>query len=241
VLADPVTLEDKKVLDRSFSTPSYNWSPDSRWIVLSKDDNDFNTDVWIYDTTGVEAPYNVSRHPDEDTSPAMDGKGRFDRVHHEGWPSERHGSDDRVAAEGRRRENSRRIGTMKLRRRPVARLPLRPRPAPLPGATPPGSARRPGSRRPGRRPRPSPSRGRRQARADAGSASGCGGRIAPWASRATSRPDKKVDPVVIEFKGLHKRTKKVVSGEGRRASPAPSPDGKLDDRVRSAGNPAVVV
>ncbi len=223
VLADPVTLEDKKTLDRGFSTPSYNWSPDSRWIVLSKDDNDFNTDVWIFDTTGAEAPYNVSRHPDEDTSPAMDGKGRFIAfITKDGLLN-----DTDLAIAWLRKADAEKTPQDWDDESPstggAASAPSTPGAAP--GATPPGAPGTPGpggaGGGPGRRRRggddafDAPQDPPQDAAAESRPA-----------SRATSRPEKKVEPVVIEFKGLHKRTKKVVSGEGRRSTPAPSPDGK---------------
>ena len=223
VLADPVTLQDRSVLDRTFSAQSYSWSGDSRWIVLSKDDNDFNTDVWIFDTTGVESPYNLSRHPDEDMSPAIDGKGRY-----VAW----------IAKDGLLNDTDLTIAW--LRKADAEKTPQdwddeSPKEPGAGGGAPAGGAggapgaapAAPGA--PGA-PGGAPGPGRRRRGGDESIELQDPPQDAPQdtrpASRPASRPAKVVEPVVIEFKGLHKRTRKVVTGDGRRSSPVPSPDGK---------------
>lgn len=60
----------------SFSAPDYDFSPDGKWIVYAKADNNFNTDIWIMPTDKSSAPVNVSRHPDDESGPhwSSDGK-----------------------------------------------------------------------------------------------------------------------------------------------------------------------
>ncbi len=60
----------------SWNAPRYDWSPDGKWFVYSVQDNDFNSDVWIVKADGSKPPYNVSRHPDRDTSPVWSPDGR---------------------------------------------------------------------------------------------------------------------------------------------------------------------
>ncbi|MEZ5944963.1 MAG: S41 family peptidase [Planctomycetaceae bacterium] len=63
-----------------FDTPShefsYDFSPDGKWLVYSKYDNDFNSEIWIAPIDGSREPYNVSRHPDNDFSPAWSPDGK---------------------------------------------------------------------------------------------------------------------------------------------------------------------
>ncbi len=61
---------------KSWNSPQYDFSPDGKWVVYSVSDNDFNSDVWIKPLDDHREPYNLSRHPDNDTSPrwSPDGK-----------------------------------------------------------------------------------------------------------------------------------------------------------------------
>lgn len=63
---------------------TFAFSPDSRYIAFSRDDEHFNTDVFIIPVTGGPA-VNVSQHPDEDTRPLWSPDGR--RLY---WLSRRH-------------------------------------------------------------------------------------------------------------------------------------------------------
>ncbi len=76
---------DRKVLLEHWYAPEFEWSPDGKWIAYSIPDMEFNTEIWIVPASGG-TPYNVSRHPDEDVSPAWspDGKRLV-------WLSKRHG------------------------------------------------------------------------------------------------------------------------------------------------------
>ncbi len=74
----------KKKLFTSPNTPSFSWSPDSRWIAYSVEDNEYNGDIWIIPAKGGEA-YNVSQHPDDDFSPKWSKDGRMIA-----WTTRRH-------------------------------------------------------------------------------------------------------------------------------------------------------
>ncbi len=58
-----------------WSPSTFAWSPDGRWIALSRVDTAYNADVWIIPSTGGEM-YNVSRHPDDDLAPTWSPDGK---------------------------------------------------------------------------------------------------------------------------------------------------------------------
>lgn len=62
----------------------FSFSPDSRWLAFSRDDENFNSDVFIVPVVGGPE-VNVSQHPDEDLSPVWSPDGR--RLY---WLSRRH-------------------------------------------------------------------------------------------------------------------------------------------------------
>ncbi|MHC4171588.1 MAG: S41 family peptidase [Planctomycetota bacterium] len=68
--------KDVKRLLRSWSHLQYDWSPDSKWIVYSIDDDNFNRDIWIMPVDGSSEPVNISRHPYDEHGPIWrpDGK-----------------------------------------------------------------------------------------------------------------------------------------------------------------------
>jgi len=67
---------DEKVIVEGWADLDFMWSPDSRWIVFAREDNDFNSDVWVVPVDASREPYNISRHPDDDSAPywSKDGK-----------------------------------------------------------------------------------------------------------------------------------------------------------------------
>lgn len=83
-------LEDgaERRLVSGFVWPRYQWSPDSRWIAYSTDDNENNGDVWIVPADGDAEPVNISRHPDEDYDPQWSADGQI-----LAFSSQRHGFD----------------------------------------------------------------------------------------------------------------------------------------------------
>ncbi len=60
-----------------FNVPSYDFSPDGRWIAYAQNDNDFNSDIWIVPVDGSSEPVNISRHPKNDYSPKWSPDGRM--------------------------------------------------------------------------------------------------------------------------------------------------------------------
>jgi len=65
----------KRKIVEGWDAPEFAWSPDGRWIAFSRNDNDFNQDVWIVPSNGGEA-VNVSMHPDNDWAPVWSEDGR---------------------------------------------------------------------------------------------------------------------------------------------------------------------
>lgn len=74
VIRDLKTGKEKTVL-KGWSEPDYAWSPDSRWIAYSVEDNEFNSDVFLLNLK-LWKVYNVSQHPDYDLSPRWSADGR---------------------------------------------------------------------------------------------------------------------------------------------------------------------
>lgn len=61
----------------SWNAPSYDWSPDSKWIVYAVSDNDFNSDVFVKPLDGSHPAVNLSLHPDNDRSPVWSPDGKM--------------------------------------------------------------------------------------------------------------------------------------------------------------------
>ena len=53
----------------SFSTPAFDVSPDGKWIVYARTDDNFNSDIWIAPIDGESEAINISRHPDDEYGP----------------------------------------------------------------------------------------------------------------------------------------------------------------------------
>ena len=73
-IIDLESNEDTLLLP-GWSLDGYEWSPDSRWIAITRNDAQFNEDIWIVSAEGGE-PVNVSMHPDDDSSPTWSPDGR---------------------------------------------------------------------------------------------------------------------------------------------------------------------
>jgi tricorn protease len=58
----------RKLLD-SWSGVDFDWSPDGKWVVVALQDSSFNSDIWVLPVDGSRPPFNLSRHPDNDTAP----------------------------------------------------------------------------------------------------------------------------------------------------------------------------
>lgn len=67
---------DRRQVATMWSPPSFDWSPDGKWLTYATQDDNYNSDVFITAIDGTREPFNLSRHPDMDGSPAWSGDGK---------------------------------------------------------------------------------------------------------------------------------------------------------------------
>lgn len=67
----------KRILISGFSGIDYDLSFDGHWITYSKQDDDFNSEIWISKLDGSMDPVNVSRHPDNEYGPRFSPDGKI--------------------------------------------------------------------------------------------------------------------------------------------------------------------
>ncbi len=65
-----------KLLFECWDAPTFDWSPDSGWLVFAAQDQNFNRDIYIMPADGTREPFNLSRHPDFEGSPKWSPDGR---------------------------------------------------------------------------------------------------------------------------------------------------------------------
>jgi tricorn protease len=68
--------KDERRLLESWSRPDFDWSPDGKWLVYARSDDQFNRDVWIWPVDDSRKPFNLSRHPDNDYGPVWSPDGK---------------------------------------------------------------------------------------------------------------------------------------------------------------------
>ncbi|MFM7129934.1 MAG: S41 family peptidase, partial [bacterium] len=61
----------------TWNAPEIDWSPDGKWIVYAVEDEDFNADIWVRPVDGSSPPVNISRHPDNESSPVWSPDGKW--------------------------------------------------------------------------------------------------------------------------------------------------------------------
>jgi tricorn protease len=74
-VADAAGKNAQRII-QSWNDPQYDWSPDGKWIVYALYDNDFNRDIWIKPLDGGREPFNLSRHPYNESSPVWSPDGK---------------------------------------------------------------------------------------------------------------------------------------------------------------------
>jgi tricorn protease len=76
ILVDLPTRQ-ARVVFTGWNEPEVQWAGDSRHIVFARDDEDFNSDVYLLDTGESGAtPINLTMHPDLDSSPRLSADGK---------------------------------------------------------------------------------------------------------------------------------------------------------------------
>lgn len=74
-LADADGKNPRRLLEH-WDAPSYDFSPDSQWLVYAQNDAFFNSDIWLLPLDGSRPAFNLSRHPDNDYSPVWSPDGK---------------------------------------------------------------------------------------------------------------------------------------------------------------------
>lgn len=67
---------DQRQIVKMWSSASFSWSPDGKWLTYATQDDDYNSDIFIVSIDGTRDPFNLSRHPDSDYSPVWSGDGQ---------------------------------------------------------------------------------------------------------------------------------------------------------------------
>jgi tricorn protease len=65
-----------KALVSGWNIKSFDWSPDGAWVAFSKEDDDYNEDIYLVPSKGGE-PFNLTRHPAYDTRPLFSPDGKY--------------------------------------------------------------------------------------------------------------------------------------------------------------------
>ncbi|MEO9801609.1 MAG: S41 family peptidase [Reichenbachiella sp.] len=66
---------EKTLLDGWAETYGMSWSPDSKWLAYSKEDLNFNEEIFIHKADGSMNPVNISMHPRLDSDPSWSPDG----------------------------------------------------------------------------------------------------------------------------------------------------------------------
>lgn len=71
------TLDGRETsLVKGWNLQEFLWSPDGKWLLFLRDDDESNTDVFLIKADASRPALNLSRHPDIDTSPVWSANGR---------------------------------------------------------------------------------------------------------------------------------------------------------------------
>lgn len=203
---DPDGTNPRQVLG-GWSPPQYEWSPDGNWFVYAVQDDDANSDIWIARADGSAPPYNLSRHPDFDSSPAWSPDGRKiafvgRRAHREIDVYYVMLRKEDAETSSRDRKLLKALEAMKKGTKPArAAAPAAPKPGPAaPGKTEPDPTAAPA---PQDEPKP-----------------------APADEADKPKPGAQASEVRIDFDGLHERIRRVSIPNSVDANPVWSADSK---------------
>ena len=76
VTAPASGTDEAKVVMHCWNMPTYDWSPDGKWLVVAAKDIHSNRDIWIVPANGSHDAVNLTMHPDYEGSPEWSPDGR---------------------------------------------------------------------------------------------------------------------------------------------------------------------
>ena len=76
LVVQDMDAQGAKTIVTGWNVKSFDWSPDGAWIAFSREDDDFNEDVFLVPSSGGD-PINITRHPAYDTQPAFSPDGKY--------------------------------------------------------------------------------------------------------------------------------------------------------------------
>jgi tricorn protease len=212
------------------SVSSFSWSPDGRWLVFAGNDEEFNSDIYIVPADNSKPPVNISRHPQNDFSPAWspDGNKIF-------WTSERMDRQYDLYYTYLRKEDDERTSEewARLREKKYG-------PRASGGAAPGGASTDPARTRRAAAPDDDEQQADPPAPATPPPAPGtppAAGSAADKPSMPPRSPGVSATPITIDFDGIDERVRRLTSSLGDEGdpSPAPGPDGHILIAFRSSG------
>lgn len=68
--------KETKLIAHSWDGPYFNWSPNSKWLAFSMEDNNFNSDIYLAPVDGSQKPVNITKHPDNEYVPTFSPDGK---------------------------------------------------------------------------------------------------------------------------------------------------------------------
>ncbi|RYD20419.1 MAG: hypothetical protein EOP88_15100 [Verrucomicrobiaceae bacterium] len=68
---------DARLVYPCWDRPTFDWSPDGRWLAVAAEDRNANRDIWLVDADGKQAPLNLTRHPAFEGSPRWSPDGKW--------------------------------------------------------------------------------------------------------------------------------------------------------------------
>ncbi len=68
---------DARLVYKCWDKPTFDWSPDGRWLAIAAEDRNSNRDIWLTAADGGREPVNLTRHPAYDDSPKWSPDGRW--------------------------------------------------------------------------------------------------------------------------------------------------------------------
>lgn len=67
---------DTRLVYPCWDRPTFDWSPDGRWLAVAAEDRNSNRDIWLVAADGKRKPVNLTRHPAFEGSPRWSPDGR---------------------------------------------------------------------------------------------------------------------------------------------------------------------